>query len=250
MGNTKIEWTDRVWNPVTGCSPVSEGCRNCYAKRMAHRLRGRYGYPKDDPFRVTFHPGRLDEPLKWKKDSKVFVCSMADLFHENVQFEWIGHVWDAIFNRSFPDRIANKPYHTFLILTKRPCRVLQFEKWLEKDNRNVWYDNIWLGVSVENQQTADERIPVLLQIPAAKKFVSVEPMLGFVDFQWDIYTDDIRPDWVICGAETGPGARPMNPDWARSLRDQCRAAGVPFFFKQMSKKAPIPKDLMIREYPE
>jgi protein gp37 len=256
MGTTKIEWCEKSWNPITGCSPISEGCQNCYAQRMANRLKGRYGYPEDEPFRVTFHPERLEEPLHWKKPSRIFVCSMGDLFHPSVTLEMKGRVLN-IFHK------AN--WHNYLILTKRPERMDHFQYCCGGLNAS----HIWLGVSVENQRTADERIPILLQIPAAKRFVSVEPMLEPLDIKWAISKnrldigagflergmfspgmETLRPlDWVICGGETGPRARPINPDWARSLRDQCQAAGVPFFFKQMSKKEPIPKDLMIRQFP-
>lgn len=237
---TKIEWAEETWNPVTGCSPISEGCRNCYAERMSKRLAGRCGYPEDEPFRVTLHSDRLDEPLKWKKPRKVFVCSMGDLFHEDVPDEWIDQlVWEI--GHTFQK-------HTFLVLTKRPERM---RAWFVKAYKeNLPYPNIWLGVTAENQQRADERIPILLQIPASLRFVSIEPMLGPVDLTRIIYdrqtvidsleglhgwplphAEGPKLDWVICGGETGPGARPMHPDWVRSLRDQCQAARTPFFFK-------------------
>lgn len=255
--STKIEWVKnddgtpgKAWNPVTGCSPVSEGCQNCYARRMANRLKGRYGYPKDEPFRVTFHPDRLDEPLRWKKPSRIFVCSMGDIAHEKVDCRW----FDCIM-----EEIHDNPQHIFLFLTKRIKNL--------KDLLGSWkienFKNLWLGVSVENQQTADKRIPILLQIPAAKRFVSVEPMLEAVVLSHYIPAPvGLVPkwqtlNWVICGGETGPGFRPEGLQgyakftlWARSLRDQCRAAGVPFFFKKMpGGNQPIPKDLLIREFP-
>jgi protein gp37 len=268
MASTSIEWATKTWNPVTGCTPISDGCQNCYAKRMAKRLAGRCGYPKDDPFRVTLHPERLKEPMHWRKPEKIFVCSMADLFHNDVPFDFIQKVFDVM---------VMAKQHTFLLLTKRPQKMNVFmkrlmaqrndfveslkdinirrpaRKWAEQPPRNVW-----LGVTAENQDQADERVPILLQIPAAKRFVSVEPMLGPVDLT-NIKPDKYlnmnvlegygvskkshcqsipnaycnKIDWVICGGETGPNARPMHPDWARLLRDQCVAAGVPFFFKQM-----------------
>jgi protein gp37 len=221
MTKSKIEWTDRVWNPVTGCTKVSPGCANCYAERMAKRLRGRCGYPVENPFSVTLHQDKLVQPAFWKP-SKVFVCSMSDLFHEDVKTEWL----IAIFKR-----INLYRSHTFQILTKRPERMLQFFNSTNQQFNNL--PNVWLGVSAENQQTADERIPILLQIPAAVRFVSCEPLLGPIDLK--LQTADCQLptlNWVICGGESGPGARPMHPDWARSLRDQCQAAGVPFFFKQ------------------
>lgn len=237
MAETKIEWADKVWNPITGCSPISEGCQNCYARRMANRLKGRYGYPKDEPFRLTFHPDRLEEPLRWKKPCRIFVCSMGDLFHEKVDWFWFNKILETI---------TRAERHTYLILTKRPERAMKW--WHESFNDPP---NIWLGVSVENQRTADERIPILLQIPATKKFVSVEPMLGPVNLEDYFYYGKSRYEdtpggqryhiwdqtlnWIICGGETGPKARPMHPDWVRSLRDQCQAAGVLFFFKSWGK---------------
>jgi len=248
MGNTKIEWADAVWNPITGCTPVSEGCKNCYAKRMASRLRGRFGYPEDDPFRPgTVHVDVLWEPEQWKKPRRVFVGSMGDLFHEAVPYSAIGPVLD---------RASRWTQHTFLLLTKRPDRMAAAISHLYGDNGPT--RNVWLGVSVENQARADERIPVLLQIPAAKRFVSLEPLLGPVDLsRWlsprqrpiaDGYGGDCAPgwitdftalDWVIVGGETGPGARPMHPDWVRSVRDQCVEAGVPFWFKGWGEWIPL-----------
>jgi len=212
MGTTKIEWCEKSWNPITGCSHSgSSGCANCYAKRMAYRLKGRHGYPKDDPFRVIFHPDRLDEPLHWKKPTRIFVCSMGDLFHDDVDGFWLSAIW-SIIERCY--------WHTFLILTKRP------ERWKRLTPSLQLYKNIWLGVSVEDQKTADERIPILLQIPAAKRFISFEPLLegiGEVDFN--------GIHWAIIGGETGPNARPMEYDWAFSLSEQCEDAGIPFFYK-------------------
>ena len=267
---SNIEWTDATWSPITGCTPVSEGCKNCYAKRMANRLRGRYGYPADDPFRVTFHPDKLEEPLHWKKPRRVFVCSMGDLFHEDVTVPQICDVWN---------RIARCSQHTFMILTKRPQNIWLHEAF--KLGYLVPLPNVWLGVSVENQRTADERIPILLQIPAAVRFVSVEPMLEWINIEDHLmqcsdcgnkgsvaYVGNVPGsgndlchsvcikggegpalDLVICGGESGPGRRPFEFDWARDLRDQCKAADVPFFFKQTDKVRPIPDDLMIREWP-
>lgn len=229
MANTKIEWADKVWNWMTGCSPVSEGCDHCWAKRMANRLKGRYGYLRDDPFKVTIHPERFIEPMSWRKHRYIFVCSMGDMFHDDVPSEIIQIAFD---------RMAFFDQHTYLLLTKRPHRML--------DEILIWKEycttlglpfptpNVWLGASVENQRTADERIPIFLQIPAVKHFVSVEPMLGFVNIPWpDGWPSKVSYiDWIICGGETGPKARPMHPDWVESLRDQCQTAGVPFFFKQ------------------
>ena len=256
---TKIEWADEVWNPVTGCSPVSEGCRNCYARRMAQRLKGRFGYPSDDPFRVTFHPDRLYQPLRWKKPRRVFVCSMGDLFHEDVKEEWIKDVWldmcefyHYAYDKILP--VEDRPGHTYMVLTKRPERALDFlnrcypEGWERK--------NVWIGVTVENQIEADRRIPTLLKIPAARRFVSLEPLLGPVNLQpylcgykkeWDvgdIYTTDAPVlDWVIAGCESGPGRRRSDWSWFRFTREQCKAYGqkVPFFLKQMEVDGKVVK---------
>jgi len=238
---TKIEWAKESWNPLTGCTPVSEGCEHCYARRMAQRLRGRYGYPKDDPFRVTFHPDKVERPLKWKKPRRVFVCSMSDLFHPDV--DWL--IIDNILNTCW-----RAPRHIFLILTKRIEAAWYYFRspiFFTPDlHRREFLErgNIWLGVSAENQKRANERIPILFEIPAAKHFVSIEPMLGPINLNGlehgSIFFSALerglfypeKLDWVICGGESGPGARPMHPNWPRSIRDQCQDAQVPFFFKQ------------------
>ena len=201
MAKTKIDWADRVWNPVTGCTKISEGCRNCYAERMSKRLVGRCGYPKDNPFAVTLHPNKLMEMFKWKKSQRVFVCSMGDLFHKDIELVW---------SRSIIKACQKSPEHTFFFLTKRPEHMkLVLETCPVSD-----FPNLWLGVTVENQQAADERIPLLLQIPAAKRFISIEPMLGPVDLApWDELFIPLGIDWVILGGETGPKARPLHPDW-------------------------------------
>jgi protein gp37 len=243
MGKTKIEWTDQTWNPVTGCTKISEGCAHCYAKRMSKRLAGRCGYPEaPHNFDVTLHPDRLDEPLRWRKPRRVFVCSMGDLFHEDVPFGFIRRVFWTMWHWS--------SIHIYQILTKRPHIMLSFFDYLQGTDGGdlIGLPNVWLGVTAENQEQADKRIPILLQIPAAVRFVSVEPMLGPADLsEWinpqgaTARDDPARYsllDWVICGGESGPGARPMHPDWARSLRDQCQMAGVPFFFKQWGECAP------------
>ncbi len=251
MASTKIEWATDTWNPVTGCTPISEGCQNCYARRVSSRLRGRFGYDKDEPFKVTLHLDKLEQPLKWRKPRRVFVCSMGDLFHEDVNEEYIAKVLAVC---------ALSRQHTYIILTKRPQRMWElftdrgFQSlvgWFESqavrkfgvpapDQLGPWpLSNLWLGVTVESQARADERIPILLQIPAAVRFVSIEPMLGPVDLTFDVGTGmghrdsllNYGIDWVICGGETGPGARPVHPDWVRNLRDQCQASGTPFFFK-------------------
>lgn len=235
MTKTKIEWADRVWNPVTGCTKVSQGCKNCYAERIAKRFWGERKFSD-----VQIHPERLGEPLKWRKPSKIFVNSMSDLFHEKVPFEFIKKVWDMTVRRLD---------HTFQVLTKRPARMFEFTQWMAgNDDIGIaeWPRNVWLGVSVENQATADERIPLLLQTPAAVRFVSYEPALGAVDFgdnmsRYREIGTELLPilDWIIMGGESGPGARPMHPAWARSVRDQCQEAGTPFFFKQWGEWLPV-----------
>jgi len=245
---TKIEWATETWNPITGCSPVSEGCQNCYAQRMAQRLKGRYGYPKDEPFTVTFHPDRLDQPLRWKKPRMIFVCSMGDLFHEKVAQVWIDYIFVEIRKAS---------HHTFLVLTKRPERMAACIEYYARNPTGWPFPNLWLGVTAENQQRADERIPILLQIPATVRFVSIEPMLSQVDLIKEYFAlrcngkypfpqleNKYRTkiidllDWVIVGGETGLGARPMHPDWVRSVRDQCQESDTPFFFKQWGEFGP------------
>lgn len=247
MAKSKIAWTERVWNPVTGCTEISAGCKNCYAARMSKRLAGRAGYTVDNPFKVTLHPDRLEQPLRWKKPSRIFVCSMADLFHGDVPMGYISRVFSIV---------RRCPQHTFLFLTKRPARMRDAVDLFVSD---ADLPNLWLGVTAENQDAADERIPLLLATPAAKRFVSIEPMLGAVDLKMGncshcqkrgnqfhlTHSCEVcgrvggkNLDWVICGGESGPGARPMHPAWARSLRDQCEEAGVPFFFKQWGEWAP------------
>ena len=264
MGDkSKIEWLDggASWNPITGCTPISEGCANCYARTMAEtRLRGMFGYDKEDPFKITYHFNKLEQPLKWKKPRKIFVCSMGDLFHEDVPTGLIIDIFGVI---------TGADQHTFLILTKRPERMKSFMEYINRF-RTTPLKNVWLGVTAENQRTADERIPILLGTPAAKRFVSVEPMLEQVDLnllrndrsKYVVNKVNHYPgyectghlsfvDWVICGAETGQNARSMDLKWARGLRDQCAESNVPFFFKKAGpNNTPIPDDLMIREYPD
>src|SRR4030042_2682044 len=228
MGKTKIEWADRVWNPVTGCTKVSDGCKNCYAECMAQRF-WRNGVNGDNyrPFtEVRCHPERLEQPLHWKKPAHIFVDSMSDLFHKDVPSLFIDHVFETM-------HLAYR--HTFMILTKRAERMNRYISQRYLPNQRAILPNVWLGVSVENQATADERIPILLQTPAAVRFVSVEPMLGPVSLAgldddiyrpWlDIHAWKAAIDWVICGCESGPYKRPMDLDWTRSLRDHCQRAG-------------------------
>lgn len=321
--NSKIEWTQKTWNPVTGCSKVSQGCKNCYAEVLANRFWTKpcdaencamdgencskcHGTQqiKRSFTDVQCHPDRLEQPLHWRKPATVFVNSMSDLFHEDVPFEFITRVFATMIHTNHP--VSTK--HTFQILTKRPARALEFYDKYFRNSPII--PNVWLGVSVEDQKTADERIPLLLQIPAAVRFLSCEPLLGEIDLKLQevIHIDELadecgysnsetevnngygcdHPDqeeyeiidgnkcgkcysfscpiapslspgydedkeiliknglddsedfmlkhkglhWVICGGESGHGARPMHPDWARKLRDDCKSAGVPFFFKQ------------------
>lgn len=303
---TKIEWTEATWNVITGCSVVSAGCKHCYAMKLAGtRLQhhpSRVGLTIDrgnGPVWngiTRFNAEWLDQPLKWKRPRKIFVCAHGDLFHWSVPDDWIDQVFAVM---------ALAKQHTFQVLTKRPERMLKYLQSIDNErdmNRlaiaavenkiGTWAEisdllnevewplrNIWLGVSVEDQETADERIPLLLQTPAAVRWVSAEPLLGPVDLtflyagskQYDghtlgdgtackYYIDTLRGiagfdsgcsvnenpaevgltkiDWVVVGGESGPNARPMHPGWARSLRDQCAAAGVPFLFKQWGGWAP------------
>lgn len=247
---TKIEWTDETWNPVTGCTKVSEGCDHCYAETIAHRFTGTKAYPNG--FDVTLRPERLDQPLRWKRPRKVFVNSMSDLFHKDVPDDYIARVFAAM---------ALAPQHTFQVLTKRPGRMRsllsseQFESavFLATEGRFEGYfpwplPNVWLGTSVENQKWADVRIPLLLDTPAAIRFLSCEPLLGPIDlFAWNI-DRGMRVDWVIVGGESGPHARPMHPDWARQLRDDCLTAGIPFHFKQWGEwvtEDQAPEDIIL-----
>jgi protein gp37 len=291
---TKIEWTDATWNPIRGCTRVSEGCRHCYAEVMAarfsdpgqwgHGLARRVALPgggTDHRWtgKVELVDAALDLPLRWRSPRRIFVNSTSDLFHEKVPDAWIDRVFAVM---------ALAPHHTFQVLSKRPERMREYLTQVDTPARwagmalavSARYvppspfiftvgqplPNVWLGTSIEDQATADERIPHLLATPAAVRFLSAEPLLGPVDLQWafpDIRTacchrcgfrtnavggscpndgsalrGDIGLDWVIVGGESGPGARPMHPDWARSLRDQCQAAGLPFFFKQWGEWAP------------
>lgn len=276
----------RSWNPVIGCSRASSGCQNCYAAGIAHRFghhgagvyaglteRDGDGTPRFNG-KISFCEKRLVEPLSWRKPAVVFAGDMADLFHPNVTDEMLDKIFAVM---------ALRPDCLFLVLTKRPERMREYCSSrdgmgnaqichavnaipAQLGNRHGALEmpmpNVWLGVTAENQAAADDRIPHLLATPAAKRFVSVEPMLGPADFDEippralfgpltpycrkhhrdaDCACPDRKPslDWVICGGESGSNARPMHPDWARGLRDQCAAAAVPFFFKQWGEWAPI-----------
>jgi len=249
MSNTKIEWTDKTWNPITGCTPISAGCERCYAKHAAWspRLRGKFGYPDDDPFRVTFHPDRLEAPLHWKKPQKIFVNSMGDLFHDEVKPSWIDAVLDVI---------VATPQHIYQILTKRAHNIEHKLYDYQSDDAPLrqlgggdYLRNLWLGVTVESARYKD-RIDVLRMIPAAVRFVSFEPLLG------DVGALDLTGiHWVIVGGETGPGARMMHLLWAEHILIQCREQNVPFFYKghgtySGSKKQPYYMMLGGREWRE
>ncbi|MFJ2477067.1 DUF5131 family protein [Streptomyces sp. NPDC087659] len=275
--DTSIEWTDTTWSPVTGCDRISPGCDNCYALTMARRLKamGQPRYQRDgNPrtsgpgFGVSIHPDAVNEPLSWRKPRRVFVNSMADLFHQDVDQAWIADVFAVM---------AAATGHTFQVLTKRHARmrhILNDPAWVGQVRAraigkglpaDAWWwpiSNVWLGVSVETQQWADLRIPALLATPAAVRFLSCEPLLGPVDLKHSVISMGSERghgltasfvhaggcceqqlhgiNWVIVGGESGAKARPMHPDWARSLRDQCAAASIPFFFKQWGAYLPVP----------
>jgi protein gp37 len=217
--NSKIEWTECTWNPVTGCTKISLGCLNCYAERMSRRLRA-MGQPNyRNGFTVTLHPHMLELPLRWRRPRMIFVNSMSDLFHKDVPLGFIEQVFDVM---------QRAPQHCFQVLTKRSERLAELSLKLS------WPDNVWMGVTVETEGYRF-RIEHLKQTRAAVKFVSFEPLLSPVP---DI--DLAAIDWVIVGGESGPGARPMRAEWVTDIRDRCLATPVPFFFKQwggINKKA-------------
>ena len=307
---TAIQWTDETWNPVTGCTKVSAGCKNCYAEALAPRVFAGQVEPivapvDEDPRTgqvrvdvvdtrarrftdVRCHPERLEKPLRWRKPRRVFVNSMSDLFHEDVPDEFILRVFNTM-RACWTD--TPRRGHTFQILTKRPermrdvCRRMRFDGagagrlWLadHPDDIGGWplmgatpgsepLPNVWLGVSVEDQATADERIPILLDTPAAVRWISAEPVLGPIDLWGARYANpnggktgavtswDGGLDWVVCGGESGRKARPCDVAWIRSIVEQCRAAGVPCFVKQLGTKpgtienSPIDGAVLIREF--
>jgi protein gp37 len=273
QGQTGIVWTDETWNPVTGCTKVSQGCKHCYAERDWHRLQHLPRFAGRAFTDVVCHPERLDQPLRWAKPRLIFVNSMSDLFHEDVPDEFIDQVFAVM---------ALAKQHTFQVLTKRPERMREYARgnWQPRmmghmrkfgripDGRGVMLQtingnlpNVWLGVSVEDQATADQRIPILLQTPAAVRWISAEPLLGPIDLNrlqflggevgdkmsalsgrylaaYGTKSGAPKLDWVVVGGESGPKARPMHPDWVRILRDQCAAAVVQFMLKQWGEWAP------------
>lgn len=280
MGDkSKIEWTEASWNPIVGCSKVSEGCRNCYAIRAANRMNGsveayrgltvmKNGKPEWTGA-VRFIEERLLQPLKWQRPRMIFVNSMSDLFHEDVSNDAIKKIFAVM---------AAAKQHKFQVLTKRPermktflqsYRISQVRKYGDLSDNNgfdadsfiTWpLPNIWLGVSVEDQKTADERIPMLLQTPAAIRWISAEPLLGSICLDSIVTGCGQRPlhcacspdcgcgcpklNWVVAGGESGPNARPSHPDWFRRLRDDCVSYNVPFFFKQWGEWQTFPNEVM------
>ena len=288
--NTKIEWTDATWQPITGCAVVSPGCTNCYAMRLAGtrlaHLPSRAGLTVDSKAgpvwtgETRLNEDWLTQPLRWKRPRRIFVCAHGDLFAESVPDAWIDRVFAVM---------ALAPQHTFQVLTKRARRMREYLSQADRQSRiaarGFFIDggeferrsplpNVWLGVSAEDQARADERIPDLLATPAAVRFVSAEPLLGPVNFRSindagailnaltgassdygdpdagmiaPVETSGPRIDWVIVGGESGPGARPMHPDWARAIRDQCAAAGVAFFFKQNGEWQHMPERAHFKE---
>lgn len=298
--HSNIEWTDATWNPITGCTLVDAGCANCYAAELAatrlKNLPSRTGLSRKNKDGVAKFTGevRLNEnwisqPMTWRKPRMIFVCAHGDLFHENVANIWIDQVFAVM---------ALCPQHTFQVLTKRPKRAANYlNEMMGSDDFNIRFrnacrkvgatlsecidavqrewplDNVWLGTSVSDQKSADERIPALLEAPANVRFISAEPLLGSIDltsictgwyfinslggFKWHdsdrAYNSEkcTSIDWVICGGESGRKARPMHPDWARSLRRQCKTADVPFFFKQWGEWFPeddMPEELARNTY--
>lgn len=212
---TTIEWTDATWNPVTGCTKISAGCDNCYAERFSERFRGVLGHPFETGFDLTLRPARLAQPLAWREPRMIFVNSMSDLFHKEIPDAFIGQVFDTM---------ERAHWHTFQVLTKRSSLMRDFLRTRYGGQRCP--ANIWCGVSVEDD-TGTARIRHLRDAPAGIRFLSIEPLIGPVG---QLSLDGI--DWVIVGGESGPRARPMDPEWVRDIRDQCVAAGVAFFFKQ------------------
>jgi protein gp37 len=256
---TTIAWTDETINPIVGCSRISAGCEKCYAETAAKtaRLQQFPQYQKVAKWNgtVEFVESQLIKPYEWKKSKKIFICSMADIFHENVPFNWVEEIFYMI---------ENCPQHTFQILTKRPERMIEFFDWYIARNSDhsvelQWTmpDNIWLGVSCENQAMADKRIPLLMEIPAKVRFLSCEPLLEpinlskFLPIEWSeiaedwieswpgigSYSRDAYPDWIIVGGESGAGSRPCHIDWIRDIASQCQSAKVPVFIKQLGSNA-------------
>jgi protein gp37 len=215
--SSTIEWTEATWNPVTGCHQVSPGCAHCYAKTFAERWRGVPGHVYEQGFDLRFWPERIDAPLRWRKPKTIFVNSMSDLFHEEVPFEFI----EAVFAT-----MQAAHWHTFQVLTKR------HERLVELAPRLSWPGNVWMGVTIENRRFV-QRADYLRRVPAAVRFISAEPLLGPLD---GLGLAGVH--WLIAGGESGPGHRRIDPEWVRTLRDQCAGSGVAFFFKQWGGARP------------
>ena len=226
-----IEWTEMTWNPVTGCTKISQGCKFCYAERMAKRLHAMGVDRYRDTFKVTLHEDLIERPKKWVKPRVIFVNSMSDLFHEDVPLEFIQRVFDTM---------TQCPQHTFQILTKRSQRLL------ELSDKLTWPENVWMGVSIEDKHV-QYRIHDLQEVPAHVRFLSCEPLIGPLD---DLPLDNIH--WAIIGGESGPGARPIQTEWVDSILAQCRQANVAFFFKQWggTRKKTTGRTLNGRTYDE
>lgn len=220
---THIEWTQMTWNPVTGCTKVSQGCKHCYAERMAKRLKAMGSVRYLNGFKITLHEDLIDLPRRWKQPRVVFVNSMSDLFHPEVPLEFIAKVFKTM---------AECPQHQFQVLTKRSERLKELASQL------AWPPNVWMGVSVEDERVIS-RITDLQEVPAAVRFLSCEPLIGPLD---SLPLDGIH--WVIVGGESGPKSRPMKPDWVHSIKRQCEDSNVAFFFKQWGG---VRKDLTGRE---
>lgn len=233
MTTSKIEWTEMTWNPVTGCTKISSGCRNCYAEIMTRRLKAMGQEKYKNGFKLSIHPETLSEPYKWKKSKVVFVNSMSDLFHQNVPIEYIQKVFEVM---------NDNPQHLFQVLTKRAEKLHYYDqKGLLK-----WSHNIWMGVSVEDQENL-YRVDLLRKTKARVKFLSCEPLLG------SLSNMDLRNiDWVIVGGESGPHSRPMDPDWVIDIMEQCKRADVQFFFKQWggTNKKKTGRELQGKTYSE
>lgn len=243
---TKIQWTDATWNPSVGCDKVSAGCKNCYAETFTERFRGVAGNHFENGFDLTLHPDRLDIPRKWKKPRRIFVNSLSDLFHKDIPFEFLQQVF-AVMNQC--------SQHVFQVLTKR------HENLLELAPKLTWTPNIWMGVSVEDAENA-KRIDYLRQVPAAVRFISMEPLIGPIIVDKPLNLDGIA--WVIVGGESGSGARPMNAAWALKIIHECQRQKIPVFMKQtgsvLAKEWGLddrkggeitewPKEFQIREMP-
>lgn len=212
---TAIEWTDATWNPVTGCTKISAGCDRCYAERLSERFRGTPGHPFESGFDLTLRPERLDQPLRWRTPRMIFVNSMSDLFHKEVPTKFIARVFDTM---------EQADWHVFQVLTKRSSLMRDFLRKRYSGQRGP--QHMWFGVSVEDG-SRKSRIKHLRETPAGIRFLSIEPLIGPMG-----RLDLTGIDWVIVGGESGPGARPMKPQWVREVRDQCLESGTPFFFKQ------------------